>query len=186
VIVRAGEVVGRVRLDGGPVSMSTAGLGTYFSLIGRLFPSDAPEGAVLFVPKSTTGQPPKRVLEQLRRPTDTVVADLNQDGRDDLVVCQYGNRLGQFSWFENTGRGRYEEHVLLDRPGAVQTAVRDGERTDRVTLVTHSSAALDWRETLRTADSKDEQASSGITRRRWKAGRLQKGPIVVASRRVAC
>jgi len=68
----------------------------------------------------------------------------------------------------------------------VQSAVRVGERTHRVTLVTHSSAALDWRKTLRTADSKDEQASSEITRRRWKAGGHQKGPIVVASRRVAC
>lgn len=141
----AGEVVGRVRLEGGPVSMSTAASGTYFSLIGRLFPSDAREGAVLFVPKSTTGQPPKRVLEQLRRPTDTVVADLNQDGRDDLVVCQYGNRLGQFSWFENEGGGRYEEHVLLDRPGAVQTAVRDfngDSRPDLVVLMAQAREAV--------------------------------------------
>ena len=121
----AGEVVGRVRVESGPVSMSTVESGTYFNLIGRLFPSDAREGIVLFVPNPVTGLPPKRVLENLRRPTGTLVADLNQDGRDDLVVCQFGNRLGQFSWFENKGGDRYDEHVLLDRPGAMQAAVRD-------------------------------------------------------------
>jgi hypothetical protein len=129
VITPNGEVGGRMRFASAPISMTRQQGGDFFTLIGRFFPSDAREGAVLFFPKGA--QEPIPLLEQLRRPTATVVADLNGDGRDDLVVCQYGNRLGQFSWFENKGEGRYDEHVLLDRPGAVQAAVRDFNRDGR-------------------------------------------------------
>jgi len=119
----SGEVADRMRFGTAPISLTPLPGGNYFTLIGRFFPSDAREGSVLFFPKGA--QQPVPLLEQLRRPTDTVVADLNQDGRADLVVCQFGNRLGQFSWFENQGEGRYDEHMLLDRPGAVQAVARD-------------------------------------------------------------
>jgi hypothetical protein len=68
----------------------------------------------------------------------------------------------------------------------VQPVVRVGERTNRVT--SSLTQALPWigGVTLRTADSKDEQASSEITKPAVEAGGQQKGPIVVASRRVAC
>jgi hypothetical protein len=41
------------------------------------------------------------------------------------VVCSFGSRLGRFSWFEARPAGGYEEHVLLDRPGAIRSEVRD-------------------------------------------------------------
>jgi hypothetical protein len=118
-----GEVVDRMRFGSPTVSMTHRPGGNYFTLMGRFFPSDSSEGAVLFFPKGA--QEPISLLEKLRRPTATVVADLNGDTREDLVVCQYGNRLGQFSWFEKKVDGSYDENVLLDRPGAVQAAVRD-------------------------------------------------------------
>ncbi len=131
----AGEVIGRTRLESGPVGMVWRDPGTYLTLIGRLFPSDAREGAVFWVPKDPSTPGTTTLLEHLRRPVDTVVADLNNDGRDDLVVCQFGNHLGQFSWFENRGAGRYDEHVLLDRPGAVQAAVRDFDGDGRLDIL---------------------------------------------------
>ncbi len=121
----AGEVTGRMRLDGAPVSLVTKDSGLYVALIGRVFPSDALEGSVVWVPREPGREQPRTLLERLRRPTDAVVIDLNQDGREDLVVCSFGNRLGRFSWFEGRERGGYEEHVLLDRPGAVRSEVRD-------------------------------------------------------------
>jgi hypothetical protein len=66
-----------------------------------------------------------KVLGQLRRPTDTTFADLNGDGREDFIICQFGNRLGRFSWFENLGDGKFEEHVLADRAGAIRAQVYD-------------------------------------------------------------
>jgi hypothetical protein len=89
-----------------------------------MFPSDALEGSVMFVPKDASGTA-ATLLEKLRRPTHTAVGDLNQDGRPDLVVCQYGHRLGSFSWFEAKADGQFSEHVLLNQPGALQSELLD-------------------------------------------------------------
>jgi hypothetical protein len=121
----AGEVTERLRLPSGPVSLTFRGTGLYLTLIGRFFPSEAEEGAVLLVPPEGEKSAPRPLLERLRRPTDTVLAHLNTDRREDLIVCSYGNRLGRFSWFEGKEDGGFEEHVLLDRPGAVRAEVRD-------------------------------------------------------------
>src|SRR5207247_8194402 len=43
----SGEVTGRMRLGGGPVSLATRDSEIYVTLIGRIFPSDALEGAVV-------------------------------------------------------------------------------------------------------------------------------------------
>ena len=122
---RAGEVTERLRLASGPVSLTVSDTGLYATLIGRIFPSEAEEGAVLLLAGADGKAAPRPLLASLRRPTDTVVAHLNTDRREDLVVCSYGNRLGRVSWFEGKEGGAFEEHVLLDRPGAVRTDVRD-------------------------------------------------------------
>jgi hypothetical protein len=124
----SGTVVGRARVGSPPVSVLPRESGFYATLIGRFFPSDTLEGAVAWVPGETGATPvgqPRSVLEQLRRPTDCLAADLNEDGHEDLVVCAFGNRLGHFSWFERRADGQYDEHVLLDRPGAIRSEVRD-------------------------------------------------------------
>jgi hypothetical protein len=121
----AGEVTERLRFASGPVSLALGDAGLYATLVGRFFPSEAEEGAVLLLPGIDSKAAPRPLLEKLRRPTDTVVAHLNIDRREDLIVCSYGNRLGRFSWFEGKEGGSFEEHVLLDRPGAVRSEVRD-------------------------------------------------------------
>jgi hypothetical protein len=121
----AGEATSRVRLGGGAVSLAIRDSGLHVTLIGRVFPSDALEGTVLLLPRDLAEGQPRTLLERLRRPTDTIVANLNTDGREDLVVCSFGNRLGRFSWFEGMEGGGFEEHILLDRPGAIRSEVRD-------------------------------------------------------------
>jgi hypothetical protein len=120
-----GAVTSSLRLPGGPVSLAIRDSGLHVTLIGRVFPSDAFEGSVVRLPRDGVSKEPQPLLAGLRRPTDAVVAHLNSDRREDLVVCSFGNRLGRFSWFEGLGGGGYEEHVLLDRPGAVRSEVRD-------------------------------------------------------------
>ena len=122
---KAGIVTARERFASPIVSIAPGQRRSYLTLIGRLFPSDAQEGAVLAWTDSPERGSPRPLLEHLRRPTDAIAADVNQDGREDLVVCQFGHRLGQFSWFENKGDNQYEEHVLLDRPGALAAKAID-------------------------------------------------------------
>jgi hypothetical protein len=137
----SGELITRMRLGSAPVSMERErGGGSLVTCIGRTFPSDALEGSVVLLP-GDPGQAVVPMLDHLRRPTQTLVADLNGDGREDLVVCSFGNRLGTFSWFENKGEGRSEEHVLLDRPGALRAEARDFNGDGRVDLLVLMSQA---------------------------------------------
>ncbi|HTD66299.1 MAG TPA: VCBS repeat-containing protein [Candidatus Limnocylindria bacterium] len=119
-----GRTLGTASLGNTPVSLTEQNNGRFVTLIGRMFPSEALEGSVLFVPKDSSGAT-ATLLEKLRRPTHTAVGDLNQDGRPDLVVCQYGNRLGCLSWFAAGASGKFNEHVLLNQPGALRSELRD-------------------------------------------------------------
>lgn len=137
----SGVVVARERFLSPAVSVAIGQRRRYLALIGRIFPSDAEEGALLVLPGSREGGTPRPVLANLRRPTDAVAIDLNQDGREDFAVCQFGNRLGCFSWFENRGDGQYEEHVLVDRPGAVAVRALDLTRDGRPDLLVLTAQA---------------------------------------------
>jgi hypothetical protein len=104
--------------------------GYYASMIGSVFPSDRAEGELVRLMGPSSGAKnasdvTRVLLQKLRRPVESAVADLNQDGREDLVVATYGNILGSFSWYEQNEDGSYTEHVLLDRPGAVGVKVAD-------------------------------------------------------------
>ncbi len=63
--------------------------------------------------------------KNLMRPVQITKADLNKDGRDDYVVCEFGNLAGALSWLENKGNNLYQYHVLRATPGAVRTCVTD-------------------------------------------------------------
>lgn len=103
--------------------------GFYLTLIGNVLPSDETTGALGYF--QVEQQKARPVLKNLRRPTDAVFTDLNGDGREDIVVSQFGHRLGRFSWFELDAGGDYTEHVLLERAGAVRAQVRDVNRDGR-------------------------------------------------------
>lgn len=144
VVDPAGRVLGSARLENTPVSLTEQTNGNYVTLIGRMFPSDTLDGSVIFVPKDAAGSAPT-LIEKLRRPTHTAVGDLNQDGRPDLIVCQFGHRLGRFSWFEAKPDGRFDEHVLLNQPGAIRSELRDlnGDgKLDIIVLMTQAREGI--------------------------------------------
>jgi hypothetical protein len=135
-----GRTLGAAKLGNTPVSLTDTPGGGYITLIGRMFPSEALEGSVMFVPRDPPG-PPQTLLEKLRRPTHTAVGDLNEDARPDLVVCQFGHRLGRFSWFEAKVNGQFEEHVLLSQPGAIRSELRDLNRDGKPDIIVLMSQA---------------------------------------------
>jgi hypothetical protein len=64
-------------------------------------------------------------LDSLARPVKITPADLNNDGREDYIVSQFGNLVGNLSWMENKGGGKFVQHVLWERAGALNTIVQD-------------------------------------------------------------
>jgi len=137
----SGRVLSRTRVASPPVSLAMHQQGIYASLIGQLFPSDSAEGSVVRLSRTDTDASPETLLDQLRRPTDAKAADLNGDGRLDLVACSYGNRLGRFSWYETKADGQFEEHVLIDRPGALRTELHDFNRDGRMDIIVMTAQA---------------------------------------------
>jgi hypothetical protein len=55
----------------------------------------------------------------------TTYGDLNQDEREDILVCGFGNYLGKFSWFEQLENQQYKEHILEATAGARIAYIRD-------------------------------------------------------------
>jgi hypothetical protein len=124
-----GTLLASMNVGGPPTDLRLTAEGLYVTVIGSVAPSDVPEGRLLFLPRAVAGaekQPePRTLLAGLQRPTEAVFVDLNKDGREDIIVPEFGWYLGRFGWHENLGDGTYREHVLLERPGAMKVQVHD-------------------------------------------------------------
>lgn len=91
--------------------------------IGSLKPSQKTTGS--FYAFDTTGMSandPKKI-NHLARPVASKVCDLNSDGINDVIICEFGNHTGKLSWFEGGDPGK--EHVLKYQPGATRVEVCD-------------------------------------------------------------
>ena len=96
--------------------------------MGQFMPNDAPSGSIFKIFKQMGSEEYSgffNELKDLQRPVFTLFSDLNQDEREDILVCEYGNHTGGLNWYENKGNRQYERHVLLPQPGASKTAVHD-------------------------------------------------------------
>jgi len=95
---------------------------TYFTEIGNLFPTELNEGSfALSLHDSET-----ELLTSLHRPVHGEICDLDNDGVPEIVVCNFGNKLGSLSIYKkNKKNNQYVEQVLLPLPGAVKFCIRD-------------------------------------------------------------
>lgn len=146
-IGRDGRVLRSVEVASPPVDIRPAprqlGAGLVLTLIGSYEPSDARQGAVVLLPGDDG--PPRALIGALPRPSQTEVADLDGDGRDDLLVCSFGNAAGGLAWYDGGADGPWREHVLASRPGAVGARAVDVDRDgdlDVVALFAQAREAL--------------------------------------------
>lgn len=130
-----GELHSRFQFTSAPISLVSSARGFYITCIGYVFPSDLREGQLFFAERIDTGYQVTALLENLARPTHTTAGDLNNDGRDDLVISTFGNYLGRFFWFENLGHQKFREHLLLERPGAIRSVISDLDQDGRPDIV---------------------------------------------------
>jgi hypothetical protein len=93
--------------------------------IGNISPNNGSSGSLQTITMHGTGKEQIATLvDSLKRPVDFAIADVNRDGREDLVICEFGFTVGQLSWAENTGRG-YTKHVIKPLPGAAKLITDD-------------------------------------------------------------
>ncbi|MCU7547916.1 VCBS repeat-containing protein [Chitinophagaceae bacterium LB-8] len=96
--------------------------------IGELNPNNGRFGKLAYVHFDASGkleQDISVIIKDLARPVQITEADLDVDGKMDLVVCEFGFLNGSLSWFQNMGNGKFQRHVLQPLAGATKVYVQD-------------------------------------------------------------
>ena len=96
--------------------------------IGNLYPNNGKFGKGRFININSNGkmqEDSSALFDNLRRPVQLSSADLNNDGKTDFVLCEFGNLIGALSWMENLGNNKFKRHVLRDYPGAIKAYIND-------------------------------------------------------------
>ena len=96
--------------------------------IGVLNPNNGLYGKAQFINTDEKGkmlEDTVALFDKLRRPVQISAADLNSDGKNDYLVCEFGNLIGELSWMENRGNNKFTKHVLRAYPGAIKAYIND-------------------------------------------------------------
>ncbi len=130
-------------LPGTVVDVAFGPAQTLLTEIGTLLPSELAKGTLF----AFTGDSLSAIRTGLHRPVFSLMADLNNDGTDEIISANYGHRTGSLSVYTiQTGKGNgYDETILLTQPGAVKCLVRDmnGDgRKDIVALFAQNDEAI--------------------------------------------
>jgi len=146
------------------------------SSMGVLFPDNDQIGTV-FILENDGHQhfAPHIVLENTARVTDARAADLNGDGKPDLVLAQFGYDQGQVSWLERTGPWEFRRRVLLELSGCINVAVADfngDHKPDIIALLSQQWEEIYYFENLSAGEfskkriwgsTNEDYGSSGIS-----------------------
>ena len=96
--------------------------------IGVLKPNNGRFGKVELIKKEKQGNFLKDTtafIDSLQRPVQITPVDLNNDGKTDYVICEFGFLTGALSWWENLGNNHFKKHVILNTPGAIKVYIQD-------------------------------------------------------------
>ncbi len=93
---------------------------------GILNPNDQPRGRLVeYELAGASSLQFRRVLiDSLLRPVFVRQLDFDGDGRNEFVVCEYGNNRGRLALYRHDG-SRYTRQVLDHNPGAIRFEIRD-------------------------------------------------------------
>ena len=101
--------------------------------IGIFNPSDQKLGRLHTLDKLTDTIPSRMNIPRLPRPVQFATAALNLDGKEDVVVCGFGNNTGKLMWFDDFQPTK--EHVLKALPGAIRVEIADLNRDKKPDIV---------------------------------------------------
>lgn len=102
--------------------------------IGSILPSDVWQGEINEVSFGKGSFTPLRtILKNVERPVMSKLADLNNDGIKDLVICGYGNLKGSFYWVDMKNGKR---STIKQLPGAISTTILDYDKDGDMDIFT--------------------------------------------------
>jgi hypothetical protein len=103
----------------------------FISAIGSLLPTDKPVGQIVSVQNGRA----ETILDSLQRPSDLQSGDLDGDGLEEIVVCEFGNFTGSLTIYAASGEGRFRRQSVISDPGARMAKITDWNRDGRPDIV---------------------------------------------------
>lgn len=120
----AGQVLFERDLMGAPIDVHWEDGRLYVLLVGPgPEPTEGAAGALLRIDNPEA--PPQPILTGLKRPVDMEIADLNGDGIEDFVICEFGLKAGFLSLYLSDADGNHRRQILRAEAGAVETVIHD-------------------------------------------------------------
>jgi hypothetical protein len=130
-----GAVTGVEEVGEGPCFLRISPAGLSITVVGSFVPRDHPTGALLRISDVDGRRHYDMDIDNLQRPVHADYADLNGDGREDIIVCEFGNNGGVLAWHEGMGGGQFGRHVLKSRAGAVRAIAHDLNRDGKKDII---------------------------------------------------
>ncbi|MCG2461813.1 FG-GAP-like repeat-containing protein [Flavobacteriaceae bacterium F89] len=107
----------------------------YITSVGQLNPSELASGRIFINADNKTTLLP----QVLHRPVNTLVADLDKDGSEELVVSEFGDLTGELALFSKNGNTQYKKEVLLGQPGSNRVIAKDMDRDGMEDLIVQTA-----------------------------------------------
>jgi hypothetical protein len=131
VLTSEGSLLSSIPVGNIPVWMKKTDRGIYLACIGHFFPKEERRGQLILLERTPQGFKSKALYSELPRPCHVDVADLNEDGKPDILLSMFGYLTGRFSWYEALDQDQLREHILFPRAGALISEVRDFNHDQR-------------------------------------------------------
>jgi hypothetical protein len=90
-----------------------------FLSMGLMDPSDKAKGALM---KIAPNKKQQVLIDKLKRPVQISYGNLNDDKIEDILICNFGNEVGNLTWYEG---GNQTPHLIKAAPGARIAYIKD-------------------------------------------------------------
>lgn len=126
------EIMESIPVPSPPVDIDIRENQLTLTLVGtlRLEPTDNSYGELIQIyraPGEETYSNFSRFPNELNRPVQTIMEDINGNGYEDILIAEFGYYTGSLTLYEHDGPGStwYTRKILKDAPGAVRVEVKD-------------------------------------------------------------
>jgi hypothetical protein len=115
------------------------------AVLGMLFPNNDRIGSVVILENDGEFNFTKRlVVDRIARVSDVRAGDLNNNGKMDLAVAQFGYDDGETRWIENLGNWEFKSHMLQFLSGPINVELVDIDDDGDLDII--SLVSQEWEE----------------------------------------
>ncbi len=121
----------KFRVDSPVLDVDRVSEGYVAISVGKLDPTEQRFGQVVHI----QDQQQQIIANQLHRPVNQLIVDLNNDSMNEIVVSEFGNYSGMLSLFVQNGNGGYQKQTLINAAGAINTFAEDMNNDGKLDLI---------------------------------------------------